>query len=108
MVEGGPERRAELFAWLGIEGDDVERRGVVTHVLSHRRMEIDVHAGLVDAVPEAARLPAPYEALAAFDESSLGALGIAKLARKVLDAADDGPLFAPAATARAKRSRARG
>lgn len=82
---GGVRARASLFARfpLGV----VEPRGRVTHVLSHLRLSVDVHAAALAANPSGAELPDAYETADLFDEDSLGDLGVATLTRKVLRAA---------------------
>jgi A/G-specific adenine glycosylase len=64
--------------------------GRVTHVLTHRRMEVVVAAGrraAGSALPEA--LAAPYEKAAWLDPESPG-VGVSTLARKVIAAANGG------------------
>ncbi|MBX3234394.1 MAG: A/G-specific adenine glycosylase [Labilithrix sp.] len=63
---------------------DAKKVGTVVHVLSHRRLTIDVLTASAHEAPAA--LPDPYEAAGFFDELSLGELGISTLARKVLAA----------------------
>ena len=66
---------------------DLAKRGTVVHVLSHRRLTIDVYtATLPGRGTPRPILPEPYEAAGLFDELSLGDLGISTLARKVLAA----------------------
>ena len=61
------------------------KAGHVVHVLSHRRLSIDVFAADLRRAPTT--LPEPYEAAGLFDASDLEELGISTLARKVLAAA---------------------
>jgi A/G-specific adenine glycosylase len=61
------------------------KKGRVVHVLSHRKLTIDVYSAKVRALPKA--LPEPYETAGLFEELDLGDLGISTLARKVLAAA---------------------
>ena len=123
-------RRSEgLFGGLweppSIDGDEAAREGLfgrfplasavlagqVTHVLSHRRLTVDVHAALLTKVPSRPKLPEVYEAARVFDEAALAGLGISTLARKILRAAGRAePTSEPAragseATGRRRRSR---
>jgi A/G-specific adenine glycosylase len=80
---------AELLRGLGIDAAAVERRGTVTHVLSHRRLTIDVHAAELPRAAVAPAVPEGYEAVAFFDEAALersDRIGLATVARKVLAA----------------------
>jgi A/G-specific adenine glycosylase len=71
-----------------------EHRGSVVHVLSHRRLTVDVHVGELAAdvsrgsASAFARkplvLPEVYEAADLFDPTALEGLGVSTLARKVL------------------------
>lgn len=70
------------FAAFDVEG--LKKRGRVVHVLSHRRLTIDVFAATLTREPK--DLPDPYEAAGLFDELALDGLGISTLARKVLAA----------------------
>jgi hypothetical protein len=62
----------------------------VTHVLSHRRLTVDVHVGTLSSDPFGANLPPVYETADLFDlrskaiQGQAGAIGLAALARKVL------------------------
>jgi A/G-specific adenine glycosylase len=91
---GTTRARGELLRGLGVDPASVERRGTVTHVLSHRRLTIDVHAA---ELPRAAVLASSldgYEALGFFDEAALDQsdrIGLATLARKVLAASRGRP-----------------
>jgi len=92
MVEGSASvvaARPHLAALgLGLSSGSGRGRlrevGRVTHVLSHRRMEITVAAGR-GATP-AAELAAPYEKAAWLDPEAPG-VGVSTLARKVIAAA---------------------
>jgi hypothetical protein len=65
---------------------DVERAGKVVHVLSHRKLTIDVVRGeLARAAPRS--LPDLYDDAKLVDLEDLATLGIATLARKILAAA---------------------
>ena len=78
--------RAETAALrqLGVRG--ASRVGGVVHVLTHRRLEIDV---LVATAPKRLRCLDPdYEEVRLVAPGELGALGVATLARKILRAAD--------------------
>jgi len=68
-------------------GIEPTKRGTVVHVLSHRRLTIDVYtATLPPRGKPKPVLPEPYEAAGLFAELSLADLGISTLARKVLAA----------------------
>lgn len=79
----GPARvRAALVAALPVAR--VRRVGAVVHVLSHRRLTVDVLTGTLAG--DVAKTPPPpgYDALRAADAADLEGLGISTLARKVL------------------------
>ncbi len=86
-VEGSAKMRRTLTAWLPI--GKLVRAGAVEHVLSHRKLTIDVHraplTGEVDIedVPEAAG----YDAVRIVPLSEIGDLGISTLTRKILGVA---------------------
>jgi A/G-specific adenine glycosylase len=84
-VEGGPGAKASLFELFPVVS--AEPSGRVTHVLSHRRLVIDVHVGVLQARPSTTNLPPVYEAADLFDEAGLERIGVATLGRKVLAAA---------------------
>jgi A/G-specific adenine glycosylase len=88
MIEGDGTTTSELFARFPLAS--VERRGTVVHVLSHRRLEIDVHAGALSERPRGISLPPAYEDFDLFDEAKLGdkatKVGLATLAHKVFAA----------------------
>jgi A/G-specific adenine glycosylase len=84
-IDGGPRAKDELFAFFQLAS--VERAGRVTHVLSHRRLTVDVHVGVLARKPST-RLPEVYETADLFDSAALATdIGLATLARKVLAAA---------------------
>ena len=102
-LDGDHAARDELFACFPLASSALAGR--VTHVLSHRRLTVDVHTGVLSRVPTRPKLPDVYEAADVFDEAALEGLGVSTLARKILGAAKDlgeadGPLFA-----KPKRSR---
>lgn len=106
-IDGDEGARDALFGRFALASHALAGR--VTHVLSHRRLTVDVHVGLLAKRPASAALPAGYEALDLFDEGALDGLGVSKLARKILAAgqnavASPGPLF----EARSSRSRETG
>jgi A/G-specific adenine glycosylase len=75
---------AALAAELGVDPETLEPAGDVEHVLSHRRMRVEVARG-----PLGGRrrwpLPGPdYDAVACVDRSDLGSRAQASLARKIL------------------------
>jgi A/G-specific adenine glycosylase len=103
LALGDETTRAELLARFALRTSTLA--GQVTHVLSHRRMTVDVMSGDLVRAPSAAGLPDDYEAAGLFDEAGLEALGVSKLARKILAAAAPaGPLFAAAGRTSPSRS----
>lgn len=81
-IQGPPRVKGELFARFPL--GPIEHHGRFTHVLSHRRLTVDVHAGELTADPIGGPLPTPYEAADLFDEAGLDRIGVSKLARRVL------------------------
>jgi A/G-specific adenine glycosylase len=80
-----------LAARLGIDGGRLRRAGEIVHVLSHRRLVVDVLRG-----PLGSRrrwpLPGPeYESVAVVAFDDLGALAQASLSRRVLELAQVSP-----------------
>jgi A/G-specific adenine glycosylase len=63
-------------------GTELAKVGRVVHVLSHRKLTIDVFTSVLAKVPK--ELPEPYEAAGLFDSPALEELGISTLSRKVL------------------------
>ena len=86
-IEGSAKMRRTLTAWLPV--GKLVRAGAVEHVLSHRKLTIDVlRAPLtgeldVNDVPEAAG----YDAVRVLPLSEIGDLGISTLTRKILGVA---------------------
>jgi len=86
-IEGTAKMRSTLTAWLPV--GKLVRAGAVEHVLSHRKLTIDVlRAPLtgeldVNDVPEAAG----YDAVRVLPLSEIGDLGISTLTRKILGVA---------------------
>jgi A/G-specific adenine glycosylase len=79
----GPARsRAVLAAALPVT--NVERAGVVVHVLSHRRLTVDVCRGDLTAGVAGWPPPPGYDALRMVRADALGELGVSTLARKIL------------------------
>ena len=99
-LDGGEPARVDLLARFPLASTSVAGR--VTHVLSHRRLTVDVHAGVLAKVPSRPKLPDVYEASSLFDEAGLAELGISTLARKILGAAEN-PTSVRPPRARAKR-----
>jgi A/G-specific adenine glycosylase len=84
-LEGGSAARRELLGRFPLRS--VERAGTVTHVLSHRKLTVEVSAGeLATKDVEAFRLPSAYESADLFGPKTR-AIGLATLAQKVLAAA---------------------
>ena len=86
---------ARLEQALGARLPKLTPSGVVTHVLSHRRLEIEVLGGSLEKgrgarIPLTRAAPAPretdgeYEAFDLIETDAFGTLGLATLARKVL------------------------
>jgi len=86
-IEGPAKMRARLAAWLPIE--KLKRVGVVEHVLSHRKLTVDVlRAELVGPVRRAdVPADAGYDDVRVVPEASIEELGFSTLARKVVAAA---------------------
>jgi A/G-specific adenine glycosylase len=86
-IEGAARMRTQLAAWLPI--GKLVRAGAVEHVLSHRKLTIDVLraelSGPIGAndVPESAG----YDAIRVVPDADLATLGISTLTRKILAAA---------------------
>jgi A/G-specific adenine glycosylase len=85
MTAGGAAPKRALLAAFGV--DRALKVGRVVHVLSHRRLTVDVWRG--EARSEPGPLPEPYEAAGFFDVNGRKQLGIATFARKVLAAAGE-------------------
>jgi A/G-specific adenine glycosylase len=81
--DGDP--RAAFGQLLGAPASAAERRGSLTHVLSHRRLEVDVFAVELSRARTPAVDPASdYEAWAWTARDAVGGLGTSTLARRVL------------------------
>ena len=78
-----PPMLEELRGFATVE--QPRKTGQVIHVLSHRKLTIDVYAATLAKLPRS--LPEPYEAAGLFDSEAQAELGISTLARKVLSAA---------------------
>ena len=78
--EGG---KGSFEALLGAPLLRFHGAGTVTHVLTHRRLEIDVFSGVLRGSPRSAGGPL-YDALELVDPRAFGSRGLATLARKVL------------------------
>ena len=85
VAQEPPDDVATRFeALLGARLGRVARLGEVTHVLSHRRMEIEVWGCALTSVPAALLGSLEYEAFELVAPRELGRRGLATLARKVL------------------------
>ena len=86
-VEGPPRMRARLTAWLPV--GKLVRAGAVEHVLSHRKLTIDVLRAELTGDLDMKDVPegAGYDAVRVTAPSDLGDLGISTLTRKILAAA---------------------
>ena len=89
LLEGGPKVVAELCAQLGVRTP--VKKGQVVHVLSHRKLTIDVHLAHAPKASAPASLPDAYEAARFLATGELESVGIATLGRKILATAGIGP-----------------
>jgi A/G-specific adenine glycosylase len=80
-LDAGGDLRARFSTLIGMELGDLELCGSVTHVLSHRRMQVDVLAVRLRAFTPEAHASEEYDALALGD---LDGRGATTLARKIL------------------------
>jgi A/G-specific adenine glycosylase len=87
-AEGPARVRAALVAALPAQ--NLMRAGAVIHVLSHRRLTVDVLRGDLEGEVSAFDPPAGYDALRAVPCDALERIGVSTLARKVLAAAGVG------------------
>jgi A/G-specific adenine glycosylase len=85
VAGGGAAAKRALFAAFGAER--AVKVGRVVHVLTHRRLIVDVWRAELRA--DIGTLPEPYEAAGFFDDKARERLGMATFARKVLAAAGD-------------------
>ena len=88
-VRSEAEGAAALADLLGVPLRGAVLSGAITHVLSHRRMEVDVLRARLGRAP-ARGMPAPggeYDAFACVAPDAFGTRGLTRLARKVLGAA---------------------
>ena len=94
-ADDGGDARGRFEALVSRRLGPLERLGDVTHVLSHRRLEIEVLGGSLEKgrgarIPLTRAAPAPretdgeYEAFDLIETDAFGTLGLATLARKVL------------------------
>jgi hypothetical protein len=85
MVEGAGVASAarSLTSLLGARPDALERVAQTTHVLSHRKLRVEIVRGEVRS-----RLPrgatGPYERLTWVSAARLGEIGLSALARTIL------------------------
>jgi A/G-specific adenine glycosylase len=86
-IEGSAKAREDLLRRFPVAVSSVRRSGKVTHVLSHRRLHVDVHAGVIEGSLEQVELPEAYETASLFDAKARGQIGLAAFAKKVLHAA---------------------
>jgi len=84
--ESEQEATARLGALVGAKLDRASFVGDVTHVLSHRRLEIRVIGASIARAP-LARGAAEYDTFEWVDPASLASRGVSTLARKILAAA---------------------
>ncbi len=82
LVEGGPKVVAELCTQLGVRSP--VNKGKVVHVLSHRRLSIDVHLAHAPKAVVPSSLPEAYESARFLARAELESVGIATLGRKIL------------------------
>jgi A/G-specific adenine glycosylase len=81
-IEGARAAKEELLRRVPVTA--VTKQGSIVHVLSHRRLTVDVHVAALAVDPKEVDLPEPYEEARLVDPTELGDIGIAALARKVL------------------------
>jgi A/G-specific adenine glycosylase len=83
-ADGGADAVDSLSARLGVDVRSLRPAGQVVHVLTHRRLVVDVAVG---ALPRKRRWPLPgpeYDAISVVPFGDLASLAHASLARKVL------------------------
>jgi A/G-specific adenine glycosylase len=83
-IEGSARMRRTLAAWLPV--GKLVRAGAVEHVLSHRKLTIDVLRGELTGELEMKDVPesAGYDAVRVLPVAEIGELGISTLTRKIL------------------------
>jgi A/G-specific adenine glycosylase len=88
MREGtGKPAASALLAELGVQARLPARRSaVLTHVLTHRRLELSLYTGQLESAPERTGLRLQ-------PVSQLSELGVSSLTKKALALATPGPLF---------------
>jgi A/G-specific adenine glycosylase len=86
--DDGRDARLRLRELVGVPLRGLAPAGEVTHVLSHRRMEVAVLRGSLGGPPKA-RARGEYDAFAVVDREQLERRGISALARKLLAVAGD-------------------
>lgn len=86
-IEGPPRLRARLQAWLPV--GKLTRAGSVEHVLSHRKLTVDVLRADLEGELRVTEVPeeAGYDDVRVVPEAAIEALGFSTLARKILVAA---------------------
>jgi A/G-specific adenine glycosylase len=86
-IDGPARLRARLTAWLPV--GELRRVGSLVHVLSHRRLTVDVLAADLTGPLRLAAVPADagYDDVRVVRDSALSALGVSTLTRKILVAA---------------------
>ena len=87
VVSWAPSRFATLLG-AGVRVGSLEQRGTITHVLSHRRMRVDVLQGAVSPGPTSAPVAGDYDRIEWVLLGELAQRGMTTLARKILRAAD--------------------
>lgn len=86
-IEGPAKARARLQAWLPV--GKLARAGSIEHILSHRKLTVDVLCASLTGVPDAGDIPddAGYDDVRVVSEGAIEELGFSTLARKILVAA---------------------
>jgi A/G-specific adenine glycosylase len=86
-IEGPARLRARLRAWMPI--GKLTRAGSVEHILSHRKLTVDVLRADLEGELDMAEVPADagYDDVRVAREHDIEALGFSTLARKILVAA---------------------
>ncbi len=83
-LEGGPKMRNLLTAWLPV--GKLVRAGAVEHVLSHRKLTIDVLRATLTGPVQIEDVPgsAGYDAIRVTSMAEMAGVGISTLTRKIL------------------------
>jgi A/G-specific adenine glycosylase len=83
-IDGGERGRAKLARQLGVELESLERRGEVVHVLTHRRLRVEVSRGSTGGRRQWVAPSAEYDAIESVPIAELGRLPQSSLSLKML------------------------